>query len=112
MSVKLRIDKPKKYWWSSTSIWTVPGSDPTGPQGSPNVGETTFIWAKVENLGDVADEFITVKFYVGNPSTVMTPTTTTTIGTSFASIPLTHIRMYYVSYHGNQLFSIKDTSVS
>jgi len=87
MSVKLRIDKPKKYWWSSTSIWTVPGSDPTGPQGSPNVGETTFIWAKVENLGDVADEFITVKFYVGNPSTVMTPTTTTTIGTSFASIP-------------------------
>lgn len=73
-------------WWESTAITTVPGNDPSGPQGQPVAGSPCYVWARVLNTGDTPVENATVNFYWANPSVGFDRTTATPIGTSFVSL--------------------------
>lgn len=71
-------------WYLSPDVWTVPGGDPNGSPGLPREGEPCYLWARVHNTGDAADN-VTLQFYWADPSTAFDRTSATPIGTSFTS---------------------------
>ncbi len=73
-------------WYLSPNIWTVPGSDPLGPEGLPVAGHPCYLWARVRNIGDVRAENATVRFYWANPSVGVTRDTATLVGTAFVTV--------------------------
>jgi hypothetical protein len=73
-------------WWESTAIWTVSGTDPSGPPGQPVAGQPTYVWAHVLNTGNTPVQNATVNFYWANPSVGFDRTTATRIGSSFVSL--------------------------
>ncbi|MGY5852827.1 MAG: hypothetical protein RTU92_04600 [Candidatus Thorarchaeota archaeon] len=81
MPEQLEIDDGDPVW-NSPDIWTVPGDDPNGPVGSPVAGGSTWIWAQVHNQGKDPSENARVKFYWGDPSTIVTRDTAHLVGTS------------------------------
>jgi hypothetical protein len=68
------------------NIWTVVGSDPeTSPVAPPVLNQTAWIWCSVKNTGKQPVE-ATVKFFVCNPSTVLTPATSPLGGQSSVAL--------------------------
>ena len=82
----LLIRDGEPYWWNSPDIWTVPGDDPDGPPGPPQVGQPTFVWSRVHNKGRSVLDNAQVRFYWSNPATGVLRSNSTAIGTSFATI--------------------------
>jgi len=74
-------------WWMSPDIWVVPGPDPYGTPAIPAVGESSFVWGRVENRSETDLENIQVNFYWSNPATGVLRSNSTLIGSAFASIP-------------------------
>lgn len=85
MSVQLEIQDGSP-WYLSPSIWTVPGSDPTGAPGQPIVGETCYMWARVQNNGSTSVNNAQVRFYWANPSVGFDRNTANFIGSSNVSL--------------------------
>lgn len=85
MSVQLEI-RDGNPWYLSPDIWTVPGSDPEGPQGLPIAGSPVFLWATVRNNGSTGVDNATVRFYWANPSVGFDRNTANAIGTSFVTL--------------------------
>lgn len=83
--VSLTIDDGNP-WWLSPNIWTVPGTDPLGPEGLPVANQPCFLWARVRNIGNQRAENATVRFYWANPAVGVTRATATLVGSSFVSI--------------------------
>lgn len=85
MSVQLSIDDGNP-WYLSPDIWVVPGADPSGPQGVPSAGESSYVWARVHNRGTDAVTNAAVSFSWADPSTTITGNTAILIGTSFVDL--------------------------
>jgi hypothetical protein len=85
MAIQLWIDDGNP-WYLSPDIWVVPGDDPNGAIGVPVVNEPAYVWARVHNRGTTAVTNATVRYYWANPSTMITPSNATPIGTSFVSL--------------------------
>lgn len=85
MAIQLWIDDGDP-WYLSPDIWAVPGDDPNGPPGMPIASVPAYLWARVHNRGTTAVSNATIKYYWANPSTVITPSTATLVGTSFVSL--------------------------
>jgi hypothetical protein len=86
MAVELWIDDGTPHWYLSPDIWVVPSDDPNDPPGMPFANVSAYVWARVHNRGSTAVSNATVRYYWANPSTAITPTTATLIGTSSASL--------------------------
>lgn len=87
MSVQLLIRDGNPYWYLSPDIWVVPGSDPSGPLGSPIAGQTAYLWAHVANTGDIDANSVRVDFYWANPALQVTRSNATLVGSAYADIP-------------------------
>lgn len=85
MAVKLWI-KDGNPWYLSPDIWVVPGNNPNGDPGPPTVNTPNYIWARVTNRGDTGVTNATVKYYWGNPGTLITRSSVAWIGTSYVSL--------------------------
>jgi len=85
MTVELWI-RDGNPWYLSPDIWVVPGSNPTGEPGPAVVNTPNFIWARVTNRGDTGVTNATVKYYWGNPGTLITRGNAIWIGTSYVSL--------------------------
>ena len=69
------------------NIWTVVGADPTtAPLSAPHINSTTWIWCSVANTGSQPVAAVTVRFYVRNPSAVLTPGSGPPLGTSTVAL--------------------------
>ena len=55
-------------WWLSPNVWTVPGDNPEGSPGIPEVGQITYLWTRVKNKGKYPIQDATVKYYWANPA--------------------------------------------
>jgi hypothetical protein len=86
-SAQLLIRDGTPNWWLSPDIWVVPGTDPTGPPGSPVSGETAYVWSRVQNTGKDDAFGVEVRFYWANPSVQMLYSGINLIGTAVADIP-------------------------
>lgn len=85
MSVLLEIPDGNP-WWLSPNIWTVPGNDPTGPAGLPEVGQSTYLFARVTNNGNDGVTDATVRFYWANPAVGFDRNTANLVGISNVSL--------------------------
>ena len=81
MAVELQIQDGTP-WWMSPDIWTVPGNDPEGAPGTPIVGQSTYLWARVTNIGRSSVTNATVRYYWANPSVGFDRNTANFIGMS------------------------------
>jgi hypothetical protein len=86
VGVELLIGDGAPYWYLSTEIWAVPGDDPSGPPGSPVAGQPSYLWARVENTGDLDVNGVRVDFYWANPATQVTRTNATLVGSAFGDV--------------------------
>ena len=86
MSAVLEIDDGAVVWWESRDIWVVPGTDPLGPPGSPVAGRKAYVWARVHNRGDVDVFSARVDYWWSNPTTGVTRTLSTKIGSAFVDV--------------------------
>ena len=86
MAVELWIDDGSPHWYLSPDIWVVPSDDPNDPPGVPFANVSAYVWARVHNRGTTAVSNATVRYYWADPSTAITPSTATLIGTSSASL--------------------------
>ncbi|MFB3103632.1 MAG: hypothetical protein ACE1ZA_01785 [Pseudomonadales bacterium] len=82
MAVELEIRDGDPSWWLSPDIWTVPGNNPEGTPGTPIVGETCYLWAKVTNKGTSSVTNAVVRFYWANPSVGFDRDTANLVGSS------------------------------
>ena len=64
----------------------MPGADPSGPQGSPVAGQAAYLWARVENTGDLDVNGVRVDFFWADPATQVTRSNATLIGSAFADV--------------------------
>lgn len=87
MTVELRIQDGSPQWYFSPAIWVVPGSDPNGPPGPPVAGQTAFVWARVENLGDEPASEVRVDFYWANPALQVLRSNANPIGSAYVDVP-------------------------
>jgi hypothetical protein len=87
MAAKLQIDDGAPQWWDSQAIWVVPGNDPLGPSGTPAVGDTAYLWARVRNTGSSDIRQVKVDFWVANPGLQLRRSVARFIGSAFADIP-------------------------
>jgi len=87
MSVQLLIQDGSPDWYLSPDIWTVPGSDPTGPAGSPIAGQLAYLWAHVANTGDTDVTGVQVQFYWANPALQVLRSTANYVGSASADLP-------------------------
>ena len=85
MAVDLWVDDGNP-WYLSPDIWVVPSDDPNDPPGMPVADVSAYVWARVRNRGSTPVTNASVRFYWADPSTVITPTTATLIGTSSVSL--------------------------
>lgn len=85
MSLVIRDGNPE--WYLSPDIWVVPGSDPTGPPGSPIAGQPAYLWAHVANTGGSAANGVRIEFYWANPALQVTRGNATLVGSAFADVP-------------------------
>jgi hypothetical protein len=85
MSVVIHDGNP--YWYLSPDIWVVPGSDPTGPPGSPVAGMPAYLWAHVSNTGGSDANGVRIDFYWANPALQVTRSNATLVGSAFADVP-------------------------
>ena len=85
MSVQLQINDGNP-WYLSPDIWVVPGSDPSGPQGIPSAGQSSYVWARVHNTGTDGVAGAAVNYYWANPATMITQDTATPIGVSYVDL--------------------------
>lgn len=85
MAVVLEIEDGDP-WYLSPNVWTVPGTDPSGPPGVPVAGKSCFLWAHVLNGGQDPVTDAVVRFYWANPSVGFDRTTANLIGTSFVTL--------------------------
>ena len=74
-------------WWLSPDIWTVPGTDPNGSTAIPAVGQSTFVWARLQNRGEEQLQNVQLNFYWSNPATGVYRSNSTLIGSAFATVP-------------------------
>src|SRR5579859_4220950 len=86
MPVILLIRDGTPNWWESPDIWVVPGTDPSGPAGTPIVGQIAYLWANITNQGDVDATQVQVDFWVANPSMQIRKSTSNHVGTAYADI--------------------------
>lgn len=86
MAVQLLIRDGTPDWWASPDIWVVPGTDPSGPAGTPVAGQTAYLWATVTNQGDLDVTQVQVDFWVANPSMQIRKSTSNHIGTAFVDV--------------------------
>ncbi len=86
MPVSLVIRDGTPYWWNSPDIWVVPGNDPNGTPGSPVAGQPAFVWARVQNQGDVPALGAQVKYYWANPAAGVLRSNSTLIGSAFVDL--------------------------
>ena len=69
------------------NIWTVVDADPTtATRSPPRVNLTTWIWCSVTNTGSQSVTGVKVRFYVRDPSTVLTPGSGPPLGTSTVAL--------------------------
>lgn len=73
-------------WWASPDIWVVPGTDPNGQPGSPIVGISNYLWARVSNTGNVEVNGARIDFYWANPSATVIVGVATFIGSAYADL--------------------------
>lgn len=85
MSVELEIEDGTP-WYLSPDIWVLPGTDPSGPPGTPTAGAASYIWARVHNRGTTAVSNATVRFYWANPATLVGSASATLVGTSYVTL--------------------------
>jgi len=83
VSLEIRDGNP---WWLSPDLWTVPGSDPEGPEGVPIEGQSCYVWARVTNNGTTPVQNATVRFYWANPAVGFDRTTANLIGISYVTL--------------------------
>lgn len=81
MAVELEIHDGNP-WWLSSDIWVVPGTNPEGAPGTPIVGQTNYLWARVTNNGISSVNNAVVRFYWANPSVGFDRNTANLVGTS------------------------------
>ena len=81
MAIELEI-RDGNPWWMSPDLWVVPGSDPTGPPGTPVAGDMAYLWAQVRNIGESRVENVTVRFYWANPAVGVDRTTANFVGSA------------------------------
>lgn len=86
MGVQLLIRDGTPNWWESPDIWVVPGTDPSGPAGTPVAGQTAYLWATVTNQGDTDVTQAQVDFWVANPSMQIRKSTSNHIGTAYVDV--------------------------
>ena len=86
MPVILLIRDGTPNWWESPDIWVVPGTDPSGPAGTPIVGQMAYLWANITNQGDVDAAQVQVDFWVADPSMQIRKSTSNHVGTAYADI--------------------------
>lgn len=79
-------DGPPPYWWASTDIWVVPGSDPNGAPGSPVAGQPAYLWAHVANTGNVQANGTRVDFYWADPAGQIVAGVANPIGSAFVDL--------------------------
>ena len=87
MPVQLLIRDGSPAWYLSPDITVVPGDDPAGPGGSPIAGLPAYLWARVQNTGDVDASNVRVDFYWANPALQVTRSNATLVGSAFATVP-------------------------
>jgi hypothetical protein len=85
MAIEIWIDDGDPVYMSP-DIWVVPGNDPEGEIGVPVVNSNSFVWARVHNRGTSHVSNARVDFYWGDPSTGVTRSNATLIGTSYVSL--------------------------
>jgi hypothetical protein len=86
VAIELLIQDGSPDWWESPDIWVVPGTDPNGAAGTPVVGKPAYLWATVNNEGDIDGSQVRVDFWVANPSLQIRKSTANHIGTAFADV--------------------------
>lgn len=86
MAAQLEIQDGSLHWYYSPDIWTVPGSDPNGMSGTPIVGQTAYVWARVTNKGSTAIEQARVDFWWANPSGQVLRSNANKIGSAFVDL--------------------------
>ena len=86
MSAELVIEDGSPNFWTSSDIWVVPGNDPSGAPGQPIAGLPAFMWARVNNTGDVPINGAEVKFYWSNPATGVLRSNSTYIGSAYVDL--------------------------
>ncbi|MYN09017.1 hypothetical protein [Pseudoduganella aquatica] len=74
------------YWWASTDIWVVPGTDPNGAPGTPVAGQPAYLWAHAANLGNTQANGTRIDFYWADPSAQVIVGNATAIGSAFADL--------------------------
>lgn len=85
MAIEIWIDDGDPVYLS-LDIWVVPGNDPEGEIGTPVANLNAFVWARVHNRGTSHVSNARVNFYWGDPSTGVTRSNATLIGTSYVSL--------------------------
>jgi hypothetical protein len=86
VGVQLLIRDGDPHWYLSSDIWAVPGADPGGPSGIPAAGQPAYLWARVENTGDVDVDGARVDFFWANPALQVTRTNSTFVGSAFGDV--------------------------
>lgn len=86
MTTALEIRDGSPHWWLSPDIWVVPGNDPNSAPGIPTAGSSTFVWARVHNIGDMPVLGARVDFWWADPSAQILRSNAHPIGTAFADI--------------------------
>lgn len=86
MSIQLLIEDGHPYWYLSSDLWVVPGTDPTGAPGSPVAGQPAFLWARVGNTGSTDANGVRVDFYWADPALQITRSTAHLVGSAFVDV--------------------------
>jgi hypothetical protein len=88
MPAHIIIRDGSPYWWASTDIWVVPGTDPNGAPGAPVAGQPAYLWAHAANTGSGLANGTRIDFYWADPSAQVIVGTATPIGSAFVDLDL------------------------
>jgi hypothetical protein len=86
MPAHITIRDGSPYWWTSTDIWVVPGTDPNGSPGTPVAGQPAYLWAHAANLGNTQANGTRIDFYWADPSAQVIVGNATAIGSAFVDL--------------------------
>jgi hypothetical protein len=87
MTVQLLIRDGNPWWYLSPDIWVVPGNDPNGMPGGPVAGMPAYLWARVQNNGDMDAANVRLDYYWADPTTQVARSTAHFVGSAFATVP-------------------------
>jgi hypothetical protein len=88
MPAHITIRDGSPYWWASTDIWVVPGTDPNGAPGAPVAGQPAYLWAHAANSGNTVANGTRIDFYWADPSAQVVVGAANPVGSAFVDLDL------------------------